>query len=126
MIKIASMNQELIKDCETLDVDIELIDTYQIRDIISKYRNKARQCHPDKFANATEDEKKSRTAEFQELNNAYERILKYILENDGNGSTDDTGNDVDDDDEEKFMKDNFGQFNFPKENNGSFTVIIQH
>ena len=111
-----NMKQELVNDCKTLELDIELISTYQIRDIISKYRSKARQCHPDKFANATEDEKKTKTADFQKLNNAYERILKYILENNPDNPDGET------DDDEKFLKANFDQFNFPKENTGSFTV----
>ena len=93
--------------------------------MITKYRKKTREFHPDKFANASETEKKDKTAKFQELNNAYKRIMNYVLEN-NKKSPDDAVNDTGDDDEETFMKENFGHFNFPRENNGSFTVIIQH
>ena len=117
------MNQQLLKDCSTLGIEPEDIETYQIRDVILKYRKKAREVHPDMFANASEDEKRVKTEQFQELNNAYERTLKHILEIQA-GKPD--GENDDDDDGERFTKDNFGQFNFPKENSGSFTVIIQH
>ena len=93
--------------------------------MITKYRKKTREFHPDKFENASETEKKDKTAKFQELNNAYKRIMNYVLEN-NKKSPDDAVNDTGDDDEETFMKENFGHFNFPRENNGSFTVIIQH
>ena len=62
------MNQELLNDCSILGLNIELITTCQIRDVISLYRKKARQCHPDMFSNASEEEKKAKTGEFQELN----------------------------------------------------------
>ena len=75
------MNQELVKDCSILELDPACIEKYQIRDIIKQYRKKAREVHPDKFANATEEEKKIKTKEFQALNNAYERVLKQVLEN---------------------------------------------
>ena len=110
---------ELI-NCVILELDPDQFAEYQLRDVISKYRKKARQVHPDKFVDATEEQKKIKTAEFQALNNAYERILKYILETQKNQPDEET------DDEERFMKANFGKFNFPKENNGSFTVVIQH
>ena len=74
------MNEGIIKDCHTLDIDPEQLATYQVKDVISMYRKKTREVHPDKFANTTDAEKKTKTAEFQELNNAYERVLKYVLE----------------------------------------------
>ena len=69
-------------------------------------------------------QKKTKTAEFQYLNNAYERILKYILESKKNKPENPVNETVNDD--ERFMEENFEQFNFLRENNGSFTVIIQH
>ena len=107
------------QDFETLGLKADLIDTYVLKDAINSYRKKVRLAHPDKFPNASEEDKKLKTAEIQELNNAYERVLQYILENSKNIK--DAVND-----EEIFMKENFGKFNFPKENNGSFTIIIQH
>ena len=114
------MTKDLEEDCATLGIDIAEFANYQLRDVISKYRKKAREVHPDMFANASEEEKRIKTEQCQALNSAYERVLKCIME-----SQHDISGNVDDD-EEKFMKENFGQFNFPKENNGSFTVIIQH
>ena len=96
------VNQELLKDGSTLGIDPGDIETYQIRDVILKYRKKAREVHPDMFANANEEERRSKTEQFQELNNAYERTLKYILETHGNKP------DADDNDDDKFMKENFG------------------
>ena len=116
------MNQDLKIACETLGIDITHLDSFQIKDVISIYRNKTRKVHPDKFNQATEEEKRRKTEEFQKLNNGYETILKYIVEN---GNTN-TSSEQNEDDEEAFMKNNFNNFNFPKENTGSFTVIIQH
>ena len=96
------VNDGLIKDCHTLEIDPEQLLTYQIRDVIVKYRKKAREVHPDKFSNATEGEKKAKTADFQELNNAYERVLKFLLESKKNFPDDPVKETADDD--EKFME----------------------
>ena len=72
-----SMDEALIKACEILEVDPSILNTLKVRDIILKYRTKARIVHPDK---ADEDQKAEKTKDFQELNNAYHMILKHVIE----------------------------------------------
>ena len=68
--------------------------------------------HPDKAVAQS-------TAAFQELGNAYERVLKYLVHL---NKTDEEENPEPNDENfaERFTKDNFENFNFPTENNGSF------
>ena len=108
------MNQELVKDCETLGMMIDQLDDYQVRDVISCYRKKIRQTHPDKCANASEEEKKIKTAECQKLNKAYERVLKYIIEKSKDRK-------CSDDDDEKFLKAILGNSIFQKK----IMVVLQ-
>ena len=63
--------------------------------------------HPDKAGGST--------AAFQELLDSYQRTLKYIVDN---LKKDDLN------DNEQFVKDLFNKFNFPKENDNSFTILI--
>ena len=88
------MTQDLKIACATFGIDPILIDSISIKEFISIYRKKARKVHPDKFVNATEEEKKKKTEECQELNYSYETILKYIVANSTNNSTGE--NDFDD------------------------------
>ena len=65
--------------------------------------------HPDKAGGST--------AAFQELLNSYHTVLKHVKEN---------LNDDNLDDDEQFIKDLFNQFNFPKENDNGFTILIEN
>ncbi|TDT70545.1 DnaJ-like protein [Hypnocyclicus thermotrophus] len=57
--------------------DILGIDKTASQDEIKKaYRNLARQYHPDKYANASEEEKKVAETKFKEINEAYENLTK--------------------------------------------------
>ena len=88
------MTQDLKIACATFGIDPILIDSISIKEFISIYRKKARKVHPDKFVNATKEEKRKKTEECQELNYSYETILKYIVANSTNNSTGE--NDFDD------------------------------
>ena len=65
--------------------------------------------HPDKAGGST--------AAFQELLNSYHTVLKHVKEN---------LQDDDLDDDEQFIKDLFNEFNFPKENDNGFTILIEN
>ncbi len=47
-------------------------------EIKKAYRSLARQYHPDKFATASEDEKKYSEQKFKEINEAYEKLTKSV------------------------------------------------
>ena len=103
-----------------------------VREVIIAYRKKALKVHPDKLDHqASAEERANATAEFQELNSSYQNILSLVIDrlkqknDDGNG-VDQKNEDDDVTVDERFMKDNFEHCNFPHENDGSFTVIIQH
>jgi curved DNA-binding protein CbpA len=107
----------LKKDLLILELEEKELDEVTIKDVIKAYRKKALRVHPDKAG-------KESTAAFQELNNSYERVLKYLVEN-----YDSSENDVsteNEDEDEKFTKENFHSFNFPKEKEKSFVVQVQN
>ena len=86
--------------------------------------HKAIKVHPDKVE---ESKKASATAEFQVLNNSYERLLKFLVDKVKKNKDIAEQEDIDEkSEEERFTEDNFKNFNFPTENDGSFTVNIQH
>ena len=108
---------QFVEDLKTLDIDVNLKDSVTIRDVITAFRKKAKVTHPDKVGDQY-------TAEFQDIRLAYERALKYLVKK----NNADDGKTVDDvrGDEEKFAKDNFDHFNFPKRNNDSFTIVVEN
>ena len=65
--------------------------------------------HPDKAGGST--------AAFQELLHSYNTILHHLAE---------TLHDEELDKEEEFLKDLFTNFNFPRENDMSFTIHIEN
>ena len=77
------------------------------------YRKNALNVHPDKIGSES-------TEAFQQLVNAYKEVLKYIFENPKYEVTENN------DEEEIFAHENFENFNFPQENDGSYTVLIQN
>ena len=112
-------------DCDIVGVDFESIDTISVRDVIRAYKKEALKVHPDKV---DPKDKEKATREFQALNSSYERILRYVIDIKAKEDNDVTSeeNDNDETEEKRFMEDNFKNFNFPQENDGSFTVKIQH
>ena len=113
------------EDCEIVGVCYENIENVTIREVIQAYRKKALKVHPDKV---DEDNKEKAKNEFQVLNNSYERLLKYMVEKvkENRENAEDKEEESEESEEEKFTEENFKNFNFPKENDGSFTVKIQH
>jgi DnaJ-class molecular chaperone len=116
--------QSLRQDCEIVGIKYENINTTTVREVIVAYRKEALNVHPDKVLD--ESDKKEATKAFQALNNSYERILRFLLDNNAKEDEACDEENSDENEEERFMKDNFQNFNFPHENDGSFTVKIQH
>ena len=97
------------------DGRIKELETVTVLEAKEAYHRIAKVTHPDKVGSEFTDA-------FQELGNAYQRILEYIIENIQSESHAD-GPVVKD--EDIFVRDNFGKFNFPYENQGSFTVNVE-
>ena len=119
---LKKMSEQLRKDCENLGIDAELLITVTVKEVIRAYRKEAIKVHPDK--NGVES-----TPAFQELNNSYQRLLSFLIEEKSQGEEEKEDSDTTcgtEDEDERFMKDYFHNFNFPCENEGSFTVTIQH
>ena len=110
------MNTEEIKrDLKTLNIEEESLLTITISEVNGAWRKAARKLHPDKAGDES-------TSEFQDLSNAYQRVIKFLLDN--HETTENT--DEDDADDVRFTRDNFANFNFPKQNDNSFVVKVQN
>ena len=81
----------------------------------AKFRKLAKILHPDKASDKT-------TAAFQKVLRSCEILRDYLKRND---NEDNRKTDAVHEDDFQFFEDNFDKFNFPFENNGSFTVIIE-
>ena len=124
------MAEELRKDCEILKIDLENLCELTMRDIVLAYRKESLRVHPDKVAKDPKSQETA-TAAFQALYNSYERILNFVFHNNDKDTLNENcnlyaGQNEQEQQDENFMKDNFEHFNFPFENDGSFTVKIQH
>ena len=106
-------SQELKQLLEKLEIT-EDISELSIREINAAFRKQVKKSHPDKVG-------LEKTAECQDLIAAYKKLKDYFKEKDNLKEEDIYEND----DEEQFFRDNFQRFNFPCENNGSFTVEIE-
>ena len=107
-------------DLKILEIDEAKSEIVTIREVIKAYRKKAFRVHPDTSGYES-------TSDFQVLSNAYERALKYLVEKHKAKKGDDTGvAESSDNDEERFTRENFDRFNFPKRNSDSFTVMIEN
>ena len=112
------------EDCEIVGVCYENIENITIKEVIQAYRKRVLKVHPDKV---DEKNKERATEECKVLNKAYERLLKYLVEKaKENREKAENEDQEEESDEEKFTEGNFKNFNFPTENDGSFTVKIQH
>ena len=111
-------SQELSELLSVLEIKDD-ISNVTIRDINIAFRRIALVVHPDK---ADDEDKEKKTEAFKRLRSAYEK-LKTFLEMMPDPPKSDNPETVDD--EDVFFKDNFGKFNFPHQNKGSFTVVIE-
>ena len=118
------MTNNIEKYLNILKLEGKSLEELSIRDVIQAYRKLAKNLHPDKSGYASKEE-------FQDLGEAYEHILKLVVE--GTKRNGDTGvkrnekeKQEDEETEEKFVKDNFHNFNFPTEKEGSFVVVLEN
>ena len=115
---------DLKEELMTLRLEDRDLNDLTIREVIVSYRKIAKEVHPDR----NEPEKKAeKTAEFQVLNNAYEKVLKHLVDTMKDRQKDgETVNVAEECDDETFTKDNFHKFNFPKGKDKSFFVYVEN
>ena len=114
--------EQIKKDLKTLGIDEDKLDTLTVKDARTAYHNTARKIHPDKTDQKDDEKVQKHTTEFKQVGSAYERILKYIiakLQDQKNRELEPAN------EEDMFARDNFDKFNFPSENIGSFTVLVE-
>ena len=113
------MKKELMDDFLSLGFDLEQIPSATVKESMVAFRKLAKQYHPDKAG-------VNSTAAFQTLLNSYRNVLEYLIDkvkDDPQAAASD--HNADDDKGASFTKDNYSNFMFPKENEGSFTVLVQ-
>ena len=98
------MTEDLKKDLKLLRIEETAILTAKF--VTAKYKKLTKEKHPDKLGGRKED--------FQDLQNAYKRIMEYIEDNEGININDDN-----------FEKDFFMKNNVMKECSTSFVVYLQ-
>ena len=99
----------LIRDLNILGISDTPVKDLTVHNVKIAFFKLALVKHPDKAGGSS--------AAFQELLKSYQNILKHLAENLNN---DDLDND------EQFLKDLFKEFNFPRENDQSFTILIEN
>ena len=75
-----NQNNILKKDLSTLGIGIEKLETVTAKDARIAYHKTAREVHPDKADPENLEQVKEYTAAFQEAGNAYQRILKHVID----------------------------------------------
>ena len=108
-------NEELRRNLGILDIQVDAdVEAVTPGDVRAAFQKLALILHPDKAGPESK-------AAFQTLRKAYEQVRDHFKEKVANG--DGTVNLTDDD--QRFFDENFGNFNFPFENKGSFTFKIE-
>ena len=103
------MYADIKYDILIIGITEESLDNLSIKQVVSAYRKQALKVHPDKMPqNATEEDIKEATDSFKKLNEAYQRLLKYLIEKEQQDKEHRDENLKDDedsvDDDELFMK----------------------
>ena len=112
------LSKELLEDFKRIGIEDTAVDEYTVHDAAIAYRRTAKVIYPDKVgSDATADEIATATAALQALGKAYKSVINYLVDQ-IKQSKNEVVEDV-----ERFTRDNF---NFPHENNGSFTVEIEN
>ena len=115
------------KDLKVLNLEEIEIKELSIRDVIKAYRKATKKLHPDVSGYDSKED-------FQELGGAYERILKILVHRSKTHEERDIKNKDErfeensgaEDCEERFVRENFHNFNFPTEKEGSFIIKVEN
>ena len=110
---MAMSNEDLKKHFCVLKIEDDIV-SVSLKDVNVAFRKLALILHPDKAGSES-------TSAFQELLDSFDKVLNHFKAKDVRGNESSFENDED----ERFFKDNFHKFNFPFANKGSFTVTIE-
>ena len=116
------MSEELMKDLSTLRLDAHNLNSLTVKHARVAYHKAALLVHPDKADPENLEQVAEFTAAFKELGNSYQRVLKHIIDK-LQSQSDVSVKPMND--EAVFAKEHFDKFNFPFENQGSFTVRVE-
>ena len=105
------MANNIGKYLNILKLEEKCLEELTIRDVIKAYKKLVRSLHPDTSGYASKED-------FQKLGGAYECILKLVVKRikttkDSDMKRNEEEKEGDVETEEKFVKDNFHNFNFP-------------
>ena len=119
---------ELKQHFEDLEITEEEQQYVSMKEVISKWRKKARLVHPDKVG---EEHKEEANIKMSALNKSLEEVLKFVHERENKETEEEVLNENLDKHEEfkdeySFAKEHFKRFNFPTENSNSFTININN
>ena len=107
-------SEDMRKHLDVLEIREEITGV-TVKYVNAKFRKLAKVLHPDKASDKS-------TAAFQKLLRSCEILREYLKKNE---NEDNSKTDMVPEDDFQFFEDNFEKFNFPFENHGSFTVIIE-
>ena len=107
-----------------LKLEGKCLEELSIRDVIRAYKMLVKNVHPDTSGYASKED-------FQELSEAYESILKLVVKRikttrDTDMKRNEEDKEEDEETEEDFVRDNFHNFNFPTEKEGSFVIKVEN
>ena len=77
----SNRSDEVRKDLDNLRIEAENENNLTVELVKAAYRKTAMIVHPDKADPKNQVQVQEYTAAFQELGNAYERVLKYMIDN---------------------------------------------
>lgn len=117
-------------DLVCLGIKIEKLDGLTIQKVKTAYHKAAKAIHPDKADPKNLEQVAEFTSKFQEIGNAYQRILRYLVkkiqeEEKVEGRKEEKNEEEKEAEVDNFIKKIFNKFNFPFENKGSFTVTVE-
>ena len=101
---------EIVESLRYLKINKNIEDVTKT-EINKAFKVLAKELHPDKSGDV------NTKSAFQEVRTAYERLIEFLASN----VESDESSDV----EDLFFVQNFNKFNFPCENKGSFTILIE-
>ena len=123
MMTRMNQNLKLVEEALIiLGIPLDKITSLTSKDARVAYHRTAREIHPDKADRNNQKQIDEFNEAFKKDGGAYERILQYIIDKLCNQND---KKEHCERDEAIFAKENFDKFNFPYENNGSFTVLVE-
>ena len=88
MLKHSEVMDAIKEDLATLGIGSDKLDCFTAEDARIGYLKTAREVHPDKADPNNPEQVAEFTAAFQEVGNAFQRLLQYIIDTELNSQSD--------------------------------------